>query len=128
MRGKISCYGNAQVQRLEDWQRSMSLAESIYKLAGDFPTEEKYGLSSQIKRSAVSIACIISEGAGRASNKQFKQFLEYAMGSCNEVQTQLELAKRFKFISDETSTVVLDEAYQVYKMILGFYNSLAEDH
>ena len=70
---------------LKIWQRSMDLAVNVYKIVETFPKEEKYGLSAQIKRSAVSIPSNISEGAGRGSNKQFKYFLEVAMGSNNEL-------------------------------------------
>ncbi len=105
----------------------MILAEMIYKTVIDFPADEKFGLSSQLKRCSVSIASNISEGAGRSSNNQFRHFLEFAMGSCNELQTQIELAKRLGFCSEERSNLVLDEAIQVYKMIFGFYNSLSLD-
>jgi four helix bundle protein len=69
----------------------------------------------------------ISEGAGRGTNKQFRQFLEMSMGSCNEVQTQIELSYRFKYISKEVLDKTIDEAFQIYKMILAFYNSLKDD-
>ena len=102
----------------------MDLAEEIYKIAATFPKEEKYGLVSQIRGCAVSVPSNISEGAGRGTNGQFRQFLEYSMGSCNELQTQLELARRFKYISDQLAVKMTDEALQVFKMILTFYNSL----
>ncbi len=116
--------GMHNFQQLRIWQRSMDLAEEVYKIAATFPKEEKYGLSSQIRRCAVSVPSNISEGAGRGTNGQFRQFLEYSMGSCNEVQTQLELARRFKYVSDELAQQLIDEAMQVFKMILKFYNSL----
>ncbi|MFZ1528592.1 MAG: four helix bundle protein [Ferruginibacter sp.] len=106
------------------WQRSMDLVEKVYKLAEHFPKEEKYGLTSQIKRSAVSIPSNISEGAGRGTNAQFRIFLEYSMGSCNELQTQLELAVRFGYVRIIEGEQIVDEALQVYKMILTFYNTL----
>jgi len=62
-------------RELKIWQRSMDLAEMVYKLTDSFPREEKYGLSSQLQRCSVSISSNISEGAGRATNKQFKYFL-----------------------------------------------------
>jgi four helix bundle protein len=81
-------------------------------------------LISQIRSCAVSVPSNISEGAGRATKKQFQHFLEFSMGSCNELQTQIELAYRFKYITKEDLDRILDEALQVYKMILSFYNSL----
>jgi four helix bundle protein len=112
---------------LKIWQRSMDLAVNVYNIVDTFPKEEKYGLSAQIKRSAVSIPSNISEGAGRATNKQFKYFLEVAMGSNNELQTQLELAVRFNYISQKTTELIIHEASKVYKMTLSFYNTLGAE-
>ncbi len=114
-------------RELKIWQRSIDLAEAIYKITADFPNEEKFGLISQLRRCVVSVPSNISEGAGRATNKQFKYFLEISMGSCNEVQTQLELSFRFNFIPKETLDKLNDENLQIYKMILVFYNSLKSE-
>jgi four helix bundle protein len=116
--------GMHNFRELKIWQRSIDLAEMVYKITNDFPKEEKYGLVSQLRRCAVSVPSNISEGAGRATNKQFKYFLEVSMGSCNELQTQLELSVRFTFISKEILDKLNDEILQIYKMILVFYNSL----
>ena len=104
----------------------MDYVVKVFEATVDFPKEEKYGLTSQLRRSAVSIPSNISEGAGRATNKQFKYFLEIAMGSCNESQTQLELAFRFNYITVENYQFLVDEGLQIYKMILAFYNFLPE--
>ncbi|MEX1203422.1 MAG: four helix bundle protein [Ferruginibacter sp.] len=109
---------------LKLWQRSMDFEVNVYKIVDTFLKEENFGLYAQIKRSAVSIPSNISEGAGRATNKQFKYFLEVAMGSNNELQTQLELAVRFKYISQKTTELIIGETSQVYKMTLSFYNTL----
>lgn len=114
-------------RELKIWQRAMSLAEEVYIIAQDFPKEERYGLTAQIKSCAVSIPSNISEGAGRATNKQFKYFLEISMGSGNELQTQLELAKRFNYINKESADKIIDEVFQVYKMTLAFYYTLISD-
>ena len=102
----------------------MQLAVAVYQKTTHFPKEERYGITSQIRRSAVSIPSNISEGAGRDSDAQFKHFLEIAMGSCNELQTQIELSKRFKYLDAEEADQILDEALQIYKMILAYYNTL----
>lgn len=101
--------GMHNFRELKIWQRSMSLAEEVYKMAASFPKEERFGLASQIKGCAVSIPSNISEGAGRGTNKQFRYFLEISMGSSNELQTQLELAKRFNFITQELGDKTIDE-------------------
>jgi len=85
---------------LKVWQESMDLVMDIYELVQNFPAEEKYNLTSQIKRSAVSIPSNIAEGAGRKSNLEFIQFLNIASGSLSELETQLEIAIRLKFITE----------------------------
>ena len=119
--------GMHNFRELRIWQRSIDLAEAIYKITADFPKEEKYGLISQLRRCCVSVPSNISEGAGRSTNKQFKYFLEISMGSCNELQTQLELSFRFNFISKEILDKLNDEILQIFKMILVFYNSLKSE-
>ncbi len=86
-------------RELKIWQRSMDFVVQVYKITKEFPAEEKYGLISQQRRSAVSIPSNISEGAGRGTNPQFKHFLEISMGSCNELITQIELSNRLKNLS-----------------------------
>lgn len=85
---------------LKVWQESMDLVTDIYELVQNFPAEEKYNLTSQIKRSSVSIPSNIAEGAGRKSNLEFIQFLNIVSGSLSELETQLEIAIRLKFITE----------------------------
>ena len=73
------------------WQKGMELAEMVYKITNGFPKEEIYGLTSQMRRSAVSIPSNIAEGQLRTSQKEFAQFVSIALGSCAELSTQLEL-------------------------------------
>ncbi|MDP3770417.1 MAG: four helix bundle protein [bacterium] len=79
------------------WQKSMALVTSIYKLTEQFPQSEIYGLTSQMRRSAVSIPSNIAEGSKRSSRKDFKNFLQIASGSGAELETQVEIAKRMFF-------------------------------
>jgi four helix bundle protein len=105
----------------------MDLAEEIFNITRSFPKEEKYGIISQMRRCTVSIPSNISEGDGRNTNRHFKYFLEISMGSCNELQTQLELVRRFKYLSDVVAFKIADELLQIFKMILVFFNSLSDD-
>ena len=105
----------------------MDFAVKVYEVSSLFPKEEKYGLTSQLRRSAVSVPSNISEGAGRGTNKQFRIFLEYAMGSINEAQTEIELAYRVRHLEKNDYDFLIDEALQIYKMILAFYNSLKDE-
>ncbi|HXG83917.1 MAG TPA: four helix bundle protein [Pyrinomonadaceae bacterium] len=88
-------------KRLIAWQKSMDLVVMIYDVTKSFPAEEKFGLVSQMRRAAVSAPSNISEGAAGRSNQQFKSFLETAVGSLNEPSTQLELAFRIGYLSEE---------------------------
>ena len=83
---------------LKAWQESMDLVITIYKLTTKFPNEEKYGLTSQLRRASVSIPSNIAEGSARKGNKEFLQFLYIALGSLAELDTQLEIAQRLEFM------------------------------
>lgn len=79
------------------WQKSVDLVIAVYKITKKFPREELYGLISQIRRAVVSIPSNIAEGRGRGTKKDFVQFLRIAFGSCEELETQLEISKRLLF-------------------------------
>jgi len=83
------------------WQLAMDFVVEIYETTSQYPSEEKYGLVSQIRRSAVSIPSNIAEGAGRNSKKQYIQFLNIALGSIAEIETQLIIAKRLNFYTND---------------------------
>jgi len=85
---------------LEIWKQSMDLVAKIYLVSKGFPTYEQYGLTSQIRRSAVSIPSNIAEGAGRQNTKEFIQFLYITLGSLAELDTQLELSQKVGYISN----------------------------
>ncbi|HEY0080998.1 MAG TPA: four helix bundle protein [Pyrinomonadaceae bacterium] len=91
-------------KRLLAWQKSMELVVLIYNLTKRFPKDETYGLSSQIRRAAVSVPSNISEEAAGRSVEQFKNFLGIAIGSLNEVSTQIEIAHRIGYLDDSSYT------------------------
>ncbi|WP_199200293.1 four helix bundle protein [Adhaeribacter arboris] len=88
-------------KELKIWQEGIILAKLIYQATANFPSNEKYGLTSQINRSAVSIPSNIAEGAGRSYDKEFIQFLGIALDSAFELETQIILANSFGFIKEE---------------------------
>lgn len=102
---------------LRIWKESMNLVEDVYKVSMNFPKEEKYGLTSQIRRSAVSVPSNIAEGAYRNTNGEFRQFLGIANGSGGELYTQLLLAQRLGLISEEKILPLLTKAEQINRMI-----------
>ena len=106
------------------WQKAMDLAVFAYKLTGFFPKEEKYGLISQIQRCAVSIPSNIAEESGRVSTKEFQHFISVALGSSFELETQVILAFRFDYISDDQMSEFDLLVRPVQKMSFGLYDSL----
>lgn len=104
-------------KKLEVWIKAMEIAKCAYELTSDFPSEEKYGLTSQLRRSAVSIPSNIAEGAGRNSKKEFNQFLAIARGSAAELNTQLILAESFNYISNESLGKIEAEITHCINMI-----------
>ena len=103
-------------QNLKIWQKAMDIAEQTYILSSEFPKEEKYGLTSQIRRSAVSVPSNIAEGAGRNTDGEFKNFLGIASGSSNELFTQLILSHRLNLISEDKTQALLKDLIEVQKM------------
>lgn len=107
------------------WQKGIKIVLLVYKITKDFPKEEIYALTSQLKRASVSIPSNISEGYGRQTDKSFNHFLNIARGSLNEIETQLIIAKELEFISDEN---LLNEIFflieEESKMINAFSKNL----
>jgi four helix bundle protein len=99
------------------WKRSMELAVAIYALTRSFPKEELYGLTSQMRRAAISISSNIAEGRGQNSGGEFRQFLGIARGSVFELQTQLLLARKLDFCDDLAAKPCLSLAAEVEQMI-----------
>ena len=93
---------------LNTWQEGIAIVKQVYRLAELLPVEEKYGLRSQICRSAVSIPSNIAEGCSRNSQKDFKRFLEIALGSSYELETQLIIIEELSLISKEEVTVMIE--------------------
>ena len=84
---------------LKFWSDSKELSVEVYRITTEFPKEEKFGIIDQMRRASVSIPSNIAEGSSRVSNKDFKRFLSYSMGSAYELQTQLEISKDLGFLS-----------------------------
>ena len=106
------------------WQKAMDLTETIYRLTRNFPREEIYGLSSQLRRAAISVPSNIAEGQGRSGIKEFRQFLDIARGSVCEVQTQLEIAGRVGVGHRDELDLALTQAHEVGKLLFLLLRSL----
>lgn len=113
-----------QFEELKIWQKSMDVTEDVYLLSALFPNEEKFGLTSQIRRSAVSVPSNIAEGAGRNTNGEFKNFLGIASGSSNELFTQLVLSHRLKLVELSQVLPILKNVKEIQKMNYALMRSL----
>jgi len=111
-------------RQLNIWKDAMKLAKSVYGYTANFPSNERYGLTSQINRAVVSVASNIAEGSSRNSDKEFMHFLSIAIGSLFELETQIILANDFEFIGKEDTEVLIAEIIILQKMITNFRKTL----
>jgi four helix bundle protein len=114
------------LKELKIWSKAIDLATEVYKLTAEFPKEENYGLTSQIRRSAISVPSNIAEGAGRNSDKEFVYFLGVSNGSSYELQTQLVISRNLDLV-DARVDLLLDEIDQIQKMNYSLQKKLTQD-
>ena len=106
------------------WRRAIQMSVAIYKLTSEFPKEELYGLTSQLRRAGVSVASNIAEGYGRGSTGEYKHFLGMARGSNMEVQTQLEISRELGIGDEELLNRAEGLSHEVGKMLVSLMNKL----
>ncbi|MEY4963289.1 MAG: hypothetical protein RLZZ323_608 [Bacteroidota bacterium] len=113
-----------QFKNLEIWKRSRLFCSKIYAVTSNFPDNEKFGITNQLRRASVSIPSNIAEGSSRASNKDFSRFLEIAIGSAYEIETQLLISNDLEFLEFDTLEILLTELEEIIKMISKFRTTL----
>ena len=113
-----------KIENLKIWQKSIELNKRVYQLVLELPNDEKFGMISQIKRSSISIASNIAEGAGRNTNNEFYHFLGIANGSSYELHTQLILCQELNLIHKNKLNDILEQCIEIQKMIYEFQISL----
>jgi four helix bundle protein len=106
------------------WQKAMDLAKAVYRETETLPTNERFGLQSQMRRAAVSIPSNIAEGHGRLNDGHFRQFLAISRGSLFELQTQLELASGLKFLNETRVDELMKQCEEVARLINGLVAAL----
>jgi four helix bundle protein len=111
-------------RELKVWEKAHSLTLEIYRVTRSFPANELYGLTSQIRRAAVSIAANISEGCGRETRPDFARFLQNAAGSASEVEYHLLLAKDLGYLSPEVCADLGDSTREIKRMLSGLIQRL----
>ena len=111
-------------ENLDVWKESTNLAVQIYKITKNFPKEEIWGITSQIRRASISISSNIAEGSGRKSKKDFKQFVHMASGSLNEVESLLHICSQLDFIKADPYRELKDSAEKLGRLIGGLLKYL----
>lgn len=109
---------------LKLWRHGMSLAVDIYKVSKNFPIEERYGLTSQVRRAAISIPSNIAEGYNRWYKKEYIRFLYFARGSCAELETQIEIAFELDYLENETKEYLQEKINHEARMLSALINKL----
>lgn len=115
---------NNTYRKLLVWQKSMVLVTEIYKKVKLFPLEELYGLSSQIKRSSISIPSNIAEGYGREGSKDYLRFLNMALSSLFELQTQIEIAYNLEFIEEKDFEKLYESTREIERMLTSYIRKI----
>lgn len=109
---------------LEVWRRSVDFVTEIYLVTQSFPKSEQYGLTSQLRRAAVSVPSNISEGAARKSPTEFKRYLHISLGSLSEVETQLLISKNLNFLSEDSFESLIQEQGNLARLTQGLIRSI----
>jgi four helix bundle protein len=107
------------------WQRAVDLVTEIYKQTQSFPDSERFGLTAQLRRAAVSVPSNIAEGQGRASTGEFRQFLGHARGSLLEIETQVVIAARLGLLREQQHASLLRQSAELGRILNGLMNSLS---
>lgn len=118
----------AGYQELQVWKKSMRLALDVYRVTAGFPKSELYGLTSQLRRAAVSIPSNIAEGHCRDSPGDLARFCNIALGSLGEVETQLMLSRELDFTDHDAADALLQQGAQIGRMLRGLIRSAKQNH
>src|SRR5215210_3247809 len=111
--------------KLEAWNQAVELVPEVYRKTNSFPKEERYGLTSQIRRAAVSVPANIAEGAARFSSKEFAHFLSNAQGSASELETELLIAHRLGYLDETNFSQLSSQLERIGRLITGLSKHVA---
>jgi four helix bundle protein len=115
-----------QYKKLKVWQKSLDLVVEVYKQTNNFPEKEKFGLTTQINRCAVSIVSNIAEGAGRNSGREFNNFLGITLGSSCELETQLIVANKLGYVNERELKELIIPLEEIQKMVVGLQKNIQQ--
>lgn len=119
-------HGMGDFKQLEAWQLAYRLTLKIHRETKSFPVSERYGLTSQLRRAAVSVPSNIAEGCGRGGDKELVQFLRIARGSINEIECQLLIARDLEYLERACWQDLNEDSQRISRMIRGLISSLTE--
>jgi len=106
-------------EKLDVWKKAIEFVVAVYKATENFPMDERFGLTSQLRRAAISIPANIAEGAGRKSHKEFAHFLSNSQGSASEVETELLIASRLRYLRDDDYAFLTGALDEIGRMLTG---------
>ena len=112
-------------KKLDVWKHSIAMAQKVYKVTNTFPSDERYGLVSQMRRAVISIASNIAEGAARQGKREFKNFLSMAKGSLSELDTQFEIAILLEYLNEENVKEISEQLVKIDQMLSGLMRKLS---
>jgi four helix bundle protein len=118
--------GLRSYRELEVWQRAIELVEAVYAVSAEFPKEERFGLTVQMRRAAVSVPSNIAEGHARSSTRDYLRFLAIALGSLAELDTQMLIARRLRFAEEDTIGPLEQESDRLGRMLRNLIRSLKQ--
>jgi four helix bundle protein len=128
--GKLTGFGKGpgmfRFEKFEVWQRAIQLADAVYTITRSFPDSERFGLTGQMRRAAVSVSSNIAEGSSRASDKDFARFVEIAYGSLLEVVSQAFIARNQKFLPATEFDALYADTEQLARMLSGLQSRLSQ--
>jgi four helix bundle protein len=113
-------------EKLSVWQKAIAFADQVYTVSHGFPSDERFGLTSQMRRAAVSVSANIAEGSSRASDKDFARFIEIAYGSLMETISLAQVARQQNFMNEDQQTSLRTAAEELARMLSGLKTSLGD--
>ena len=111
-------------QKLDVWNKTIELADDVYRVTRGFPDYEKFALASQMRRAVVSLSSNIAEGSGRSSTREFVRFVQIAYGSLMELVSQMQVCERQSFVAAESAQRLYEKSEEVARMLSGLKSSL----
>ncbi|MBI2517638.1 MAG: four helix bundle protein [Opitutae bacterium] len=114
-------------EKLDAWHKAVALADLVYRITRGFPSEERFGLTNQLRRAAVSVSSNLAEGCSRSSKQDFARFVEIATGSAFEVASQAVIAQRQNYLDETDFKLLQDSALEITRMLSGLRQSLLRE-